>query len=351
MPVVRILGEEATRLAPTRYKSEQQLQGLLAEFPFLLMDEGEPDVVLVDQEVTLAGTGRLDLLLVDAEGRPVVVEVKLRRNVQSRREVVAQVFDYVAALSEHTARELDLLLDGKLTAALGQFEAEDDDDEVAAEARRRWDFCSAALRNGNVRVVVAVDEAGPELIRLVRFINDHSDLDIRLVEVTRFGTSTGGTTLVPKILVRTAEEPIKTSRARKPPRPQFEAVVKAYDESAPAELRTRNRARNYRFIGVDGWPDGLHYEFLDGKSDIGVELHIETDRALSVQPTVIGLVGAVQEALPGAKVSYDPKWSRRRGRLVARLPWTVGPGEIGAAMTKLIAVTKPHISAALEAEA
>ena len=350
MPVVRILGDEATRLAPTRYRDEAQLQALLATHPYLLIDDGEPDVALVDREVTLQGTGRLDLLLVDAEGRPVAVEVKLGRNTQSRREVVAQVFDYVAALSDHTATELDLVVGGKLTAALATFEDEEEEDDAASVTeRRRWDFCGASLRTGNVRVVIAVDEAGADLVRLVRFINDHSDLDVRLVEIGRFTDRATGTTLIPKILVRTskAPAPARTRRPTEPPRPEFEAIVAAYDKGAPAGRRTEGRARNYRAIKLEGWPARLHYEFMDRGTDVSVELHIESDAALVAQDAVRDGVEAAQKAIPHANVVFDPRWTRGRGRLVARMPWSTPAGNVANAMTQLIAVTADQVGEAL----
>jgi len=48
----------------------------------------------VARQVTLYSAGILDILLVDADGTPVAVEVKLGRNGESRREVVGQVIDY-----------------------------------------------------------------------------------------------------------------------------------------------------------------------------------------------------------------------------------------------------------------
>ena len=348
MPVVRILGEEATRLAPAEYTNEDQLQQLLAEYPYVLMGDDEPDLSLVAREVTLPGAGRLDLLLVDAEGRPTAVEVKLRRNVQSRREVVAQVFDYVAALADFTAAELDQHLGGKLGQALAEFE--DDSEEDRAD-QRRWGACRDALRAGKVRVVIAVDSAGQDLVRLVRFINDHSDLDVRLVEIGRFSDGGGGTTLVPKVLVRTREDSgahgAATRRKRKAPRPEFEEVVQLYDARAPAGLQTCNRAAAYRFFTPEGWPGGLHYEFMDRGSSVTAELHIETDKALCVRPAVEATLGKIREAMPECRVVFDPRWSKGRGRLVVHPPDGAPAADVGVAMETLYEATYTKVSQAL----
>jgi len=72
----------------------------------------------VQREVGLPAAGSLDLLLVDAEGVPVAVEVKLARNSQSRREATAQAFDYVSDLTQLTVDELDDVVDGAHVGSL-----------------------------------------------------------------------------------------------------------------------------------------------------------------------------------------------------------------------------------------
>jgi hypothetical protein len=52
----------------------------------------------------------LDLLGVSATGRLVLVECKLWRNPEARREVVAQLFEYAALLSEWTNSDLEARL-------------------------------------------------------------------------------------------------------------------------------------------------------------------------------------------------------------------------------------------------
>jgi hypothetical protein len=89
-------------VSPCGFSCEEDLELLLADFPNLLCGDGEPGIVLVGRQVILPEAGTLDLLLVTREGLPIAVEVKLARNAQSRREVVAQAIDYsVGAHSSH----------------------------------------------------------------------------------------------------------------------------------------------------------------------------------------------------------------------------------------------------------
>ncbi len=80
---------------------ERFLQNLIFEHPRCLpVDEIEPgfgELVPVCTELPTA-TGYIDNLLMTADGDLVIVEAKLWRNSEARREVVAQALDYAAAL-------------------------------------------------------------------------------------------------------------------------------------------------------------------------------------------------------------------------------------------------------------
>jgi hypothetical protein len=80
---------------------EAWLQQLIFDHPALLpvvdIEPGFGELVAVAREVP-CGHGYIDNLYVTRAGEIVLVETKLWRNVQARREVVAQALDYVAAL-------------------------------------------------------------------------------------------------------------------------------------------------------------------------------------------------------------------------------------------------------------
>ena len=78
---------------------ESFLQELLAHQPELLpVQQLRPDagqLLCIGREVGTGGSGTIDNLYLSTGGYVVVVETKLWRNPQSRREVVSQVLDYV----------------------------------------------------------------------------------------------------------------------------------------------------------------------------------------------------------------------------------------------------------------
>lgn len=93
--ITRVPEGEATR--------EHPLRDLIFDNPAILplteLDPGIGRVVAVAKELNLPGSGFIDVLLVSEHGRLIVVECKLWRNPQARREVVGQVLDYAGELA------------------------------------------------------------------------------------------------------------------------------------------------------------------------------------------------------------------------------------------------------------
>lgn len=83
---------------------EAFLQELLADHPDVIpiaefrADAGR--LLCIGREVPTGGSGTIDNLYLSTGGYPVVVETKLWRNPQARREVVSQVLDYVKELAK-----------------------------------------------------------------------------------------------------------------------------------------------------------------------------------------------------------------------------------------------------------
>jgi hypothetical protein len=322
---------ETTRYLEEPFKDEAELQACLERSPYLLMKESESAVATVQTEVFLPAAGRLDLLVVDKEGVPVAVEVKLARNAQSRREVVAQAFDYVADLSNLTFEELDDIVDGALAGALQELVGLEQSPLVRKQ-------CATNLRAGRLRLVVAVDSAGDDLIRIVRYITDHSDIDVRLVCISKFD---GGKILVPRILVsRATDVDSRTVPIREQGEldPAFSAVINEYDRIADEELQTRGKGRSFRQIRADEWLGGIHYEFVNRQDEIGAELHIESDAVTALAPQLRALGG--QELMPDMSLVWDPRWSRGRGRLVANIAKNEKPEVAVKAMQAIMARTQ-----------
>lgn len=83
--------------------AEHPLRDLIFSAPQILpLHELEPElgrIIPVAIEVNLPGAGLIDVLLVSEYGRLILVECKLWRNPQARREVVGQILDYARELA------------------------------------------------------------------------------------------------------------------------------------------------------------------------------------------------------------------------------------------------------------
>jgi hypothetical protein len=314
----------------------------------LVQSPGDVPLAFVRAQVSLPDTGRLDLVLVDSDGLPVVVEVKLARNGESRREVVAQVVDYVASLTQLTVDELDALVDGSLETALRSFDGEDAEDGSAFE--KRWQAAGVNLRAGLARIVVAIDEAPDDLVRIVRFLAQHSNLDVRLVTVAKYSSATVGTIHVPQSIVADADALARTVRsAARQPRAELSEVVAAYDRDAVSELRTYGNASRYRQVRPPDWPSRgrVHYEFIQTRDTIRVELHLEDATAARLAPSLKPLAGTVLGPL-NSQLEWDPTWNKNRGRLTIRFPASAPAEGVAATMVSLIDLTADQVKTTLE---
>ena len=341
MPIVIHDNEQNVRLTEEAFKDEAELQACLERSPYLLISDSESPVATVQREVRLPSAGILDLLVVDKEGVPIAVEVKLSKNAQSRREVIAQAFDYVADLSTLSFEELDDIVDGALTGALDEL----CDAEQNTALRKQ---CATNLRAGRIRLVIAVDTANQDLVRIVRYIVDHSDIDVRLVFISQFDK---GRIVVPRIIVSSPTEAVasikRSSKAREID-PVFAAIIEAYDSSTDGQWQTRGNGRTYRTIYPDNWADGIHYEFLHypDQNGVGIELHLETDEVRKFASFLIMKSG--QQLIPGLTLEWDPRWSRQRGRLKAIVGKDQSPELAVQGMKELISQTRDIVEKNLQ---
>lgn len=342
MPVVIKTDKIAEVVSSTPFLNEEELQELLASHPALLGQESDPPLAFVAREVDLAEAGLLDLLLVNRDGLPIAVEVKLQRNSQSRREVVAQTIDYISALTTKTVDELDEIVDGKIEEALRGFD--ENNDEEAFE--RRWYSLGANLRAGLARLMVVVDGSTPGLERILRFLAENSELDVQLVVIQRFRDNGGHEVLVarPTFSLESVSR-AQVSSSRKNARAELQAVVDRYNSFAEPDFRAVGISANYRQIRPKLWPPKTrtHYEFYQTNSYLGAELHVESETARPLSEYLAPLAGTA--VLGGKKhLVWDSAWSNGRGRLAARFEPSDEASDIASAMKELIDITFPQVT-------
>lgn len=84
---------------------QQMIFGNPELIPFEELEPAFKGSIAVAREVE-SGAGPVDILCVNADGLLTVVETKLWRNPESRREVVSQLIDYAAELAKKSYEEL-----------------------------------------------------------------------------------------------------------------------------------------------------------------------------------------------------------------------------------------------------
>lgn len=90
---------------------EAELQALVHAHPEALpiaeIDQQFVGALAICRELQLAGAGAVDNFLITQNGLPVLVECKLWRNPEARREVVGQILDYAKVLSRWSVADLE----------------------------------------------------------------------------------------------------------------------------------------------------------------------------------------------------------------------------------------------------
>ena len=188
--------------------SEADIQGLVHAHPECLpISEIDPmfasPVPICRELVTPAGA--IDNFMVTPSGLPVVVECKLWRNPEGRREVVGQILDYAKELSRWSSSDLQrevnrrLKRDGnsllELVRAAGYTV-----DEIAFN-----DALTLNLRRGRFLLLIVGDGIREGVEAITEYLQAHAGLhfSLGLVELPIYVTPDGSRLVAPRVLART----------------------------------------------------------------------------------------------------------------------------------------------------
>ncbi len=201
-------------LMEERFNTEDALQKLLADYPELL--EGtqiRPDDprrwILITREQGIAVTGdaaarwSLDILVIDQDATPTLVEVKLGSNSDARRKVVGQMLDYAAHAHTLNADDLRKTFDAQ-SGAEERLDALLKDKDLDSDIF--WKMVAKNLEERNIRLLFVADAIPDELAHIVEFLNEKMrDIQVLAVEVKQFRGETLQT-LVPRVIGRLAKQ-------------------------------------------------------------------------------------------------------------------------------------------------
>jgi len=188
--------------------SEADIQALVHDHPSSLpIAEIDPmfiGAVAICRELNTPA-GPIDNFLVTPSGLPVLVECKLWRNPQGRREVVGQILDYAKELSRWSSSDLQrevcrvLKRDGDLVLDLVR-QADPNVDEIQFN-----DALTANLRRGRFLLLILGDGIREGVEAIAEYLQAHAGLhfSLGLVEYPIYSMPNGDRLVAPRVLART----------------------------------------------------------------------------------------------------------------------------------------------------
>jgi len=200
-----------------RTVQEGWLQDLLERHPELLpVEDIEPafaPLIPIGREVSTPA-GSIDNLFINPDGYVTLVETKLWRNPEARRQVVAQILDYAKEVSLWDYDQLD----GHIRAAARQRRRQDAGPyEMAKASGAAGDLDEAQfvdrvtrnLRRGRLLLIIAGDGIRESVEAMAEYLQQTPQLQftLALVELLTYQLSPGSAALlvVPQVVARTKE--------------------------------------------------------------------------------------------------------------------------------------------------
>ncbi|HRI35028.1 MAG TPA: hypothetical protein PLD02_14865 [Saprospiraceae bacterium] len=127
--------------------------------------------------------GPIDNLLGDARGEIVIVETKLWRNPESRRKVVAQIFDYMKELTKWNFEMLDAAVRNATKKSIQEITGQDD-----IEFQDYIDNAERNLKRGKIHLVLVGDGIREETNDLSQILKSSSlyEYTLNLIQLKLF---------------------------------------------------------------------------------------------------------------------------------------------------------------------
>lgn len=196
---------------------EEWLQQLIHDHPTVLpINEIEPSfspLISIGREISTP-TGYLDNLFVSPDGYLTIVETKLWRNAEARREVVGQIIDYAKELSKWTFADLNKAIisfnklynnnsDGILEMVRKLTELDEADEQFFI------DNISKNLKRGRFLLLIVGDGIRESVEDMIEYLSQSPQLHFTLalieLQVFKLGEDNSSLVVIPQLVTRTKE--------------------------------------------------------------------------------------------------------------------------------------------------
>lgn len=183
---------------------QQMVQAYPGCLPIAEIDPLFIDPVPICTELSTPA-GAIDNFMVTASGLPILVECKLWRNPEGRREVVGQILDYSKELTRWSSSDLQreasrrLGREGNVILELVR-SAGHDVEEISFN-----DALTHNLRRGRFLLLIVGDGIREGVEAISEYLQAHAGLHftLGLVEMPIYGLEDGSRIVVPRVLART----------------------------------------------------------------------------------------------------------------------------------------------------
>ena len=277
-------------LAPMSFENEAELQRLLntGSSELIPPDSSTDDAHVAYAREVPTASGPVDLVGIGSSGSITIMECKLAQNHDIKRKVVGQVLDYAASLWETDVASLAASFSARtgmdpFEALRGQFgsDAEAFDEELCrSEVARR-------LRDGDFRLLVAVDRIDPELWRIIQYVNSRGapGHGLRLIALAFQRFEQGSTQiLVPEAYGDELSQPLQPQELTAVQRLHlaYWTEFRAYLEAHGGHIQM-NTPRPTSIAGSRAGPTGVVFRAWNRMNDgfSGVAAHPRTDDAMT----------------------------------------------------------------------
>ncbi|MBK8194076.1 MAG: hypothetical protein IPK76_13010 [Lewinellaceae bacterium] len=193
------------------------MQNLLYNHPTILpvqeIEPGFAPLISIGREISTA-VGNMDNLFISPEGYLTIVEAKLWRNPEARREVVGQILDYAKDMAKWSYTDLDNRVkvfnqfwnntsDGLVETGKKRFDRDE------AEEDNFIDKGSRNLRRGRFLLLIVGDGIRESLEEMVDYLSQTPQLYFTLalieLQVFQLGNDTNTRLIIPQLVTRTKE--------------------------------------------------------------------------------------------------------------------------------------------------
>lgn len=223
--MAKILFMEGGQIRPiesSKFEQEGVLQDYLEQFPELLplheIEDEPPRMIAIGREVPVP-SGAIDLLFLDTSGRLTIVETKLVKNPEIRREVIGQIIEYASFVCQWGSDQIErqandyLRLKGRGETDLYQaLAAQGRDSGVSLDHDAFRPKLEENLHRGNVRLVIAVDELVEPLRATVSFLNSFSTFDLLVLQLREFNLDSARRVFIPSLFGYSRPSPTVAER-------------------------------------------------------------------------------------------------------------------------------------------